>query len=98
MGSEQSAKLFLQSVIESQKRLERIIIQIAETNSPKEAQLYAISVAIAVKEAELAMWHYINAFLSSQQSYLNSADIFLRESINELARASAIAPAVESTP
>jgi len=92
MGSEQGARLFLEGVVESQKRLEPIIIRIAETNSPKDAQVYAISVAIAVKEAELALWHYINAFLSNQQSYLQSADIFLRESIKELAKAYEMAP------
>ncbi|MBT3271849.1 MAG: hypothetical protein HN368_01745, partial [Spirochaetales bacterium] len=62
------------------------------TNAPKEAQLYAISVAIAVKEVELALWHYINAFVSNQQKYLNSADAFLLEGQSELTRAGLLAP------
>ena len=92
IDSNQAVRVFFERVVESQKRLESIIIQIAETNAPKEAQLYAISVAIAVKEAELAMWHYINGILTNQQNYLNSGDVFLRESIDELSRAVALTP------
>ena len=95
MDSDQAAKLFLQKVAESQKRLEPAIISIAETNAPKEAQLYAISLAIATKEAELSLWHYINAFVSNQEAYLKSADVFLQESLKELSKAARLAPAAE---
>ena len=91
MNSEETTRVFLESVIEFQKRLNPIIASIAETDAPKEAQLYAVSLAIAVKETELAHWHYINAFLSGEQRYLNSGDVFLRESISEFARATSLA-------
>lgn len=88
MQSEQTAKFFFQSVVEHQKSLEPVIILIAETDPPKEVQLYAISVAIAVKEAELALWLYIKAFVSNQQKYLNFGDVLLGESKDELESAS----------
>ena len=95
MDSDQSVKLFFRNVVESQKSLEPVIVLIAETDAPKEAQLYAISVAIAVKEIELALWHYLNAFMSNQQKYLSSADVFLHESLEELSRATSLSPGAE---
>ena len=95
MDSAETAKLFFQNVVESQKRLEPVIILIAETNAPRESQLYAISVAIAAKETELALWHYICGFMSEQQTYLDSADILLLEGLDELSRATTLAPSVE---
>ena len=91
-STEATVKLFLETVIDYQKQIEPIIVLIAQTDAPKEAQLYAISVAIAVKETDLALWHYINAFVSNQQKYLNSADVFLRESLSEFDRAKSIEP------
>ena len=91
MNSPETAQLFLERVVEFQKRLSPIMVAIAETDAPKDAQLYAISLAIAVKETELSHWHYINAFLSNEQRYLNSGDVFLRESISELGRATSLA-------
>ena len=95
MDSEESTKLFLQTVVEYQKLLVPVIVLIAETDAPREAQLYAISVAIAAKETELALWHYINAFLIIKQKYLDSADLLLRESLDELSRAASLAPGGE---
>lgn len=91
MNSTESAATFLERVIEFQKRLNPIIVSIAETDAPKEAQLYAISLAIAIKETELSHWHYMNAFVSREQRYLNSGDIFLREGLSELERAKSLA-------
>ena len=84
MESDETAKSFFQSVVEYQKNFEPVIILIAETDPPREAQLYAISVAIAVKEAELALWLYIKASVSNQQKYLNFGDVLLGESKDEL--------------
>jgi hypothetical protein len=92
LDSDEAAQAFLRYVAEAQRLFEPVIVSIAETNAPKEAQLYAISVAIAVKEVELALWHYINAFVSNQQKYLNSADAFLLEGQSELTRAGLLAP------
>jgi len=95
MISDQAARLFIESVVESQRLLEPAIILIAETDAPKSAQLYAISVAIAAKQTELALWHYINAFVSNEQRYLESADGLLTASLDELERATSLLPAEE---
>ena len=91
MNSEETATLFIEQVIEFQKQLNPVIASIAETDAPKEAQVYAISLAIAIKETELSHWHYINAFVSREQRYLNSGDVFLREGLSEFARATSLA-------
>ena len=86
---------FFEAVVSAQKRMEPSIVLIGQTDSPKEVQPYAISVAIAAKSLELAMWSYINTFVTDKQLYLDNADALLRQSIDELERAALIAPKEE---
>ena len=92
IGTEEGAKAFLLGVVEDQKLLETALVSMATTKPPKDAQLYAISVAIAAKETELALWCYINAFVGNEQDYINSGDVFLRAGIRELSRAFEMTP------
>ena len=82
--TEVSAEDFLRIVANAQELLETFLIKITETRPQKEHQLYAMQIAIGIKEVELALWKYMYAFLSNQQAYFNKADGHLREGLQQL--------------
>lgn len=83
---------FYDAITLAHEKIEPFIVLIAETDAPKEVQTYAISVAIAAKALDLAVWNYVNALLVDKQVYLDNADSLLRQSVEELERALQIAP------
>lgn len=91
--TDEDLQQFFQAVASAQRRIEPAILLIAQTDPPKEVQPYAISVAIAAKALELALWNYVNTFITDKQVYLDNADDLMRQSKEELDRAALIAPA-----
>ena len=84
LSKDLSATDFVREVNGLMTRCAPIIVLIAETNPPKEAQRFAMNVAMGIKGVELALWYYTYGVLSNQSDYMNSGDQFLNRGVQEL--------------
>lgn len=84
LGTEVEGEAFVREIARIQSVLEEAVVFIGTTKPEKENQLYAMKIAIGVKEIELALWAYLVAFMTNDQEYLEKADRLLREGAAEL--------------
>ncbi len=86
LSSEDSAEQFVRIIAELQPEIEKIVVRIGSTRPPREMQAYAMRVAIATKDVELALWRYLYIAVANPErrdQVMQKADDLLKSGLAE---------------